>query len=133
MAFNVLIVDDSSTMRKIIRRILRLSGFPVGVCHEAADGAEALALLRREPVDVAIVDVNMPNMNGEEFLEHIEQEVAQQSLAVLVVSSDRSQGRIDRMMALGARGYITKPFVPETLGAEMTKIVGGAQDADGSF
>ena len=133
MPTNVLIVDDSVTMRKIIRRTLKLSGFGGGTVLEAGDGLQALAVLERELVDLVIVDVNMPNMNGEEYLQHIRLDPMQLFLAVLVVSSDRSQDRIDRMMALGARGYITKPFVPETLGIEMTKIIGGPQDVDSPF
>jgi two-component system chemotaxis response regulator CheY len=126
MAFNVLIVDDSPSMRKVIRRVLMLSGFDVGTCLEAGDGLEALTILDVEWMDVVVTDINMPNMNGEQLIETLAADPMRSSIPVLVVSTDRSDDRLKRMLALGARGYVTKPFVPETLGAAMAKIVGEA-------
>lgn len=133
MAFNVLIVDDSASMRKVIRRVLMLSGFDVGSCLEAGDGLEALAVLEREWMDVVVTDINMPNMNGEELLEKLSADVMRCSIPVLVVSTDRSDDRLKRMMALGARGYVTKPFLPETLGAAMAQIMGEPGHASSAF
>jgi len=125
MAYNVLIVDDSPGMRKVIRRVLTLSGFETGLCHEAGDGLEALAMLERESVDIVLTDVNMPNMNGEELIERLSVHPIFSGIPVIVVSTDRSEDRLHRMLALGAKGYVTKPFVPETLGAAMNKLIGG--------
>ena len=133
MAFNVLIVDDSASMRKVIRRVLMLSGFDVGSCLEAGDGLEALEVLEREWMDVVVTDINMPNMNGEELLEKLSADVMRCSIPVLVVSTDRSDDRLKRMMALGARGYVTKPFLPETLGAAMAQIMGEPGHASSAF
>jgi two-component system chemotaxis response regulator CheY len=133
MAFNVLIVDDSPSMRKVIRRVLMLSGFEVGECMEAGDGLEALEVLDRAWMDVVVTDINMPNMNGEELLERLASDSMRSSIPVLVVSTDRSDDRLRRMMALGARGYVTKPFVPETLGAAMANIMGEPKNASSAF
>ncbi|GAH22323.1 unnamed protein product, partial [marine sediment metagenome] len=68
MAFNVLIVDDSSSMRAIIKKIIKTSGFNVGECLEAADGKEAMKMLKDGWVDLVLTDINMPNMNGLELI-----------------------------------------------------------------
>jgi two-component system, chemotaxis family, chemotaxis protein CheY len=133
MAFNVLLVDDSPSMRKVIRRVLTLSGFDVGTCLEAGDGLEALQVLEDAWIDVVITDINMPNMNGEELVVKMSEDPMRSYIPVLVVSTDRSDERLARMMALGARGYVTKPFLPETLGAAMGKIVGEPKYASSSF
>ena len=133
MAFNVLLVDDSPSMRKVIRRVLMLSGFEVGSCLEAGDGIEALQMLDEAWIDVVVTDINMPNMNGEELVVRMAADPMRSSIPVLVVSTDRSDERLARMMSLGARGYVTKPFLPETLGAAMGKIVQEAHFANHSF
>jgi two-component system, chemotaxis family, chemotaxis protein CheY len=126
MAYNVLIVDDSPGMRKVIRKILTLSGFETGLCLEAADGLEALSVLRQQPVDVVLTDINMPNMNGEEFIEQLSLDPKHNRIPVIVVSTDRSEERLHRMLALGARGYVTKPFVAQTLAAALVGVTEGA-------
>jgi two-component system chemotaxis response regulator CheY len=133
MAFNVLIVDDSPSMRKVIRRVLMLSGFDVGTCLEAGDGLEALKLLEQEWMDVVITDINMPNMNGEELIETLRADPLKSSLPILVVSTDRSNERLKKMLSLGARGYVTKPFMPHTLGSAMAEIVGEPRNASLTF
>jgi len=122
MAYNVLIVDDSPGMRKVIRKMLGQSGFVTASCLEAGDGLEALAVLSKERVDIVFTDINMPNMNGEELMEQISIKPECKHLLVIVVSTDRSEERMQRMMALGAKGYVTKPFVPRTLGYALTKL-----------
>lgn len=122
MAFNVLIVDDSPGMRKVIRKMLGQSGFATNLCVEAGDGLEALAVLAKEQVDIVFTDINMPNMNGEELMQQISITPEYKHLLVLVVSTDRSEERMQRMLDLGAKGYVTKPFVPRTLGYALTKM-----------
>jgi two-component system chemotaxis response regulator CheY len=122
MTYNVLIVDDSPGMRKVIRKMLGQSGFETNLCIEAGDGIEALAALAKERVDIVFTDINMPNMNGEELMQRISVTPAYKHLLVLVISTDRSEERMQRMLALGAKGYVTKPFVPRTLGYALTKL-----------
>jgi two-component system chemotaxis response regulator CheY len=124
MAYNVLIVDDSPAMRAFVRRVMDLSGLDVGRCLQAANGQEALELLRSEWVDVVLTDINMPIMDGEQFVRRVEEDDALRSIPVLVVSTDRSEDRMHRMLTLGAKGYVTKPFLPETLRRQVEKVLG---------
>ncbi len=126
MAFNVLLVDDSPAMRAFVRRVLALAGFDVGTCFEASHGEEALALLRKQWVDVILTDINMPIMDGETFAGQLAKDEVLRSIPVLVVSTDCTQARIDRMLALGAAGYVTKPFTPEELGGKLETVLGGS-------
>lgn len=128
MAYSVLIVDDSQSMRKFVRRVMDLSGFEVGSCWDAANGAEALVLLRTHPVDIILTDINMPEMNGEEFVAELERQDGYRSIPVVVVSTDATENRIRRMIEIGARGYVVKPFSPEALRGELERVLGVAND-----
>lgn len=125
MAYNVLIVDDSPAMRSFVRRVLDMSGLTIGKCLEAGNGKEALDLLRKEWVDVVLTDLNMPTMDGEQFVRLVEADDSLRSIPVLVVSTDRTEDRVRQMLTLGAKGYVTKPFLPETLREEMERVLGG--------
>ena len=127
MAFNVLIVDDSAVMRTMVRRTLCMAGLALGEIHEAAHGVEALALLQEHWIDVALLDVNMPVMNGEELVRRLRADVALASIAIVVVSTERSETRIAALRALGAE-FIPKPFAPETLRDVILRITGEPDD-----
>ena len=120
---SVLLVDDSRSMRAFIRRLFRISGLAVGDCLEAENGAEALEVLRRQTVDLIITDINMPVMNGEEFVRELGEDPALRSIPVLVLSTDATPKRIRELAGLGARGYVKKPFLPELLRAEIERVV----------
>ncbi len=124
MAYRVLIVDDSKAMRTFVRRVVELSGFELAACFQAAHGGEALEVLRKEWVDIVLTDINMPAVDGEEFIRRLASDDLLKSIPVLVVSTDATRSRIDRLLGLGARGYITKPFRPEDLRAELERILG---------
>jgi two-component system chemotaxis response regulator CheY len=124
MAYRVLIVDDSPAMRAFVRRVIQLSGFEVSACFEASNGEEALDRLREEWVDAVLTDINMPGMDGEEFLRRLEMDELLRSIPVIVISTDGTENRIARMLSLGARGYIAKPFLPEALRAELERTLG---------
>jgi two-component system chemotaxis response regulator CheY len=121
-----MIVDDSRSMRSFVRRVMDLSGFEVDSCFDAANGAEALALLHAHPVDIILTDINMPEMNGEDFVRELEREEKFRSIPVVVVSTDATQNRIRRMLDLGAKGYVVKPFSPEALRGELERVLGVA-------
>lgn len=125
MPLDVLIVDDSPAMRKFVERVLHLSGLPLGVCRAAADGAEALALLRQAPADIVLTDINMPGMDGEELVRQVAADQDLRQIPVLVVSTDHTRQRMDRLFALGARGYVAKPFYPEGLREEIERVLAG--------
>ena len=126
MAFRVLIVDDSSVMRAFIRRIILLSGMESAEFLEAGNGREALDLLRKEWVDVVLTDINMPAMDGEQLVRCLEADELLKSVPVVIVSTDGTESRIQQMLTLGARGYVKKPFMPETLREELERVLGGA-------
>ena len=123
MPMNVLIVDDSPAMRRFVRRVLELSGLDLGACREASDGEEALEALRGEMADVILTDINMPRMDGEELVRRLKGDERLRSIPVIVVSTDQTDGRVRRMLDLGARGYVKKPFTPETLRGELEQVL----------
>lgn len=124
MAYSVLIVDDSPVMRSFIRRVLGLSGFEVGETMEAGNGEEALAQLSAHRVDVILTDINMPGMNGEELLRKLEADGVLRRIPALVISTDATRERVLRMLSLGAEGYMSKPFTPESLREELERVLG---------
>ncbi len=128
MAFNVMIVDDSPAMRVFVRRVLDLSGFAVGELWEASNGVEALEQLGRHWVDVVLTDINMPGMDGEQFVRELERNEMLRSIPVIVVSTDGTEHRVQQMLELGARGYVKKPFLPETLRAELEDVLGASHE-----
>mgnify|MGYP000881355725 FL=1 len=113
MAKNVLLVDDSSTMRKIISRSLRQAGLDFGEIYEAGDGQEALAMLEKESVDIVLSDINMPNMNGIEFLREKANRPAIKDIPVFMISTETGDDIIGEAKSLGAVGALKKPFTPD--------------------
>jgi two-component system chemotaxis response regulator CheY len=124
MAYRVLIVDDSPAMRSFVRRVLEVSGFDLASCFQAGNGEEALEVLRSEWVDLVLSDINMPVMDGEEFLRRLEADEMLRTLPVVIISTDATANRIERMISLGARGYVTKPFTPEALREQLERTLG---------
>jgi len=124
LAYRVLIVDDSPAMRAFVRRVIELSGFEMAQCFEASNGREALDMLSTVWVDAILTDINMPGMDGETFLHELAADGMLRSIPAIVISTDSTRNRIDRLLALGARGYITKPFLPEDLRAELERTLG---------
>ncbi len=135
MHFNVLVVDDSAVMRAMIVRTLRMSGLPLGEVHEAAGGKEALARLRTSWVDLMLLDINMPIMNGEEVIDRLRADPETADLKIIVVSTERSDARIERLAAKGA-AFVHKPFTPEELRDAVLHITGVSHEqvtaADGA-
>lgn len=113
MGKNVLLVDDSSTMRKIIGRSLRQAGIDFDNIFEAGDGLEALELLEKEHVDIVLSDINMPNMDGISFLREKAERDAIKGIPVLMISTETGEDIIGEAKSLGAVGAIKKPFTPD--------------------
>jgi len=127
MAFNVLIVDDSSSMRAVVKKIIRVSGFNVGECWEAADGKEALKVLMNVWVDLVLTDINMPNMNGLGLIAEMKRNELLRSIPVVMVTAEGSEKRMQESIKLGASGYIKKPFMPEDIKRTLSDIMGEAE------
>ncbi|MHB8907962.1 MAG: response regulator [Syntrophales bacterium] len=131
MSFNVLIVDDSFSMRSVIKKVLSMSGFHMDQCYEAGNGREGIAVLEKEWVDVIISDINMPVMNGLEMLRQLKEHPDYQNIPVIVISTEGSDDRINEAFCNGAKGFIKKPFLPEDLKKILHDVLG--VDADGSY
>lgn len=128
MSYRVLIVDDSPAMRSFVRRVIEMSAFDVSEYLQAANGRDALDRLRTERVDIILSDVNMPVMDGEQLLEALSRDDVLRSIPLLVISTDATEQRIERLLGLGARGYVTKPFLPEDLRAQLQYILERSND-----
>ncbi len=129
MSYNVLIVDDSRTMRQVIKKALSLSGFKVGECLEAGNGREALEVLSRAWVDLILSDIHMPVMDGFGLLQALREDDNWQDLPVVMITTEANEQRLQKAMALGARGYIRKPFTPENIRSFLTHVMGDKDDA----
>ncbi len=123
MAYNVLIVDDSQTMRKVILKAVALSGFDLGDCWEAGDGREAINILADHWVDLILTDLHMPGMNGLEMLREIQKDEIHRQVPVVLITTEGSENRIQEAWALGIKGYIQKPFHPEAIRDILTQIM----------
>lgn len=115
MSLRILVVDDSPVMRKMVIRVLGMSGLPIEAVHEACQGREALDVLAREEnINLGLFDVNMPVLNGEELVMLVRAEPKTADLPVVMVSTEGSAERIERLKRLGA-AFVRKPFGPEAL------------------
>lgn len=108
-----LIVDDSAVMRKIVERSLRQAGINLGQVLEAANGSEALELLRANTVDLVLSDINMPVMDGLEFVRQLRGVENVRGVPVVMITTEGSESHVVEAISCGARGYIRKPFTPD--------------------
>ena len=116
-----LIVDDFSTMRRIVRGLLKEIGY--NNAEEAEDGAVALNMLKNAKFDFVVSDINMPNMNGFELLAAVKAEATLKHIPVLMVTAEARKEDIVRAAQDGAAGYIVKPFTKATLEEKVQKIM----------
>ena len=123
MGVNILIVDDSSVMRKILERSLR-QAVPTGIdlVIEAGDGAEALEKLETQTFQVVFSDINMPNVNGLEFLRRLK-ETSHKDVPVIMVTTEGGEKTVLEAISLGAKGFIRKPFTPQQMESTLTKVL----------
>jgi len=108
-----LIVDDSSVMRKIVERSLRQAGIDLEKVVEASNGAEALGALRDNPVDLVLCDINMPVMDGLEFVRQVGSVENAKGVPIVMITTEGSESHVVQALSSGARGYIRKPFTPD--------------------
>lgn len=123
----VLIVDDSSVMRKIVERSLRQAGLELEEVREAGNGAEALAEVQNSVFDLILSDINMPAMDGLEFLRGLANVPTAKGVPVVMITTEGSEARVVEALSVGAKGYIRKPFTPEQVKERVTPLLGGAQ------
>jgi two-component system chemotaxis response regulator CheY len=112
---NVLIIDDSAAIRKILRRVLGQAELAVGEIYEAGDGLEALQVLRSKQVGLILSDIYMPNLDGLEFLSRLRAVSEWQSVPVVMITTEGSHSRVMEAVQRGANGYVRKPFTPDQI------------------
>ncbi len=124
MALNVLIVDDSETVRSVIIKTLSIAQIPVNTIYQAANGREALTVLEDQWIDIVFADINMPVMGGIEMVEKMSEDGLLKSVPVVIVSTEGSATRIEQLKKKGVSAYIRKPFTPETIRKVVDDIIG---------
>jgi two-component system chemotaxis response regulator CheY len=122
----VLIVDDSTVMRKIVERALRQAGLDPLVVHEAGSGSEGLDVLRAKKVDLILSDINMPSMDGLEFLRQLRAQDLATGVPVVMITTESSEEHVKQAILSGAQGYIRKPFTAEQVKERVLPLVHAA-------
>jgi two-component system, chemotaxis family, chemotaxis protein CheY len=123
MGPDVLIVDDSAAIRKILQRVLRQTDILFGEVHEAADGEEAIGVLKIKKVGLILSDINMPNMDGIQLLGHIKANEEWKSVPVVMITTEGSQAKVLEAVGLGASGYVRKPFTADQIKEKLTGLI----------
>lgn len=123
MALDVLIVDDSAAIRKILQRVLKQTEVPIGAIFEAGDGNEALQQLKTQKVGLILSDINMPNMDGLQLLGHLKSNEELKAVPVIMVTTEGNQSKVMEAVQLGAAGYVRKPFTAEQIKEKLTSLV----------
>jgi len=119
----VLIVDDSSVMRKIVERSLRQAGLDLEEVVEAGNGIEAIAAVREGAFDLILSDINMPAMDGIEFLRQLGTIESAKGTPVVMVTTEGSESRVVEALSIGAKGYIRKPFSPDQIKERVSPLL----------
>ena len=133
MSYSILIVDDSLPMRSVIKRIFKAAGYANSEFIEAANGKEALDLMKNGWIDIVFTDYNMPVMNGLEFIQAVKADDLLKDIPIVVISTEGHELKIKEFMDCGAAGYITKPFTPETIRDLIINIIGEVSDDEDLF
>ena len=119
----LLIVDDSAAIRKILQRVLQQTDLPIAAVFEAGDGQQALDLLRLHHVNLVLSDINMPNMDGIELLRALRASAEWQHLPVILITTEGSPAKVAQAVELGATSYIRKPFTSDQLRDKLSALL----------
>jgi two-component system, chemotaxis family, chemotaxis protein CheY len=120
-----LVVDDSSVMRKIVERSLKQAGITLTKVFEAGNGAEALSVLAENRVELILCDINMPVMDGLEFVKQLAGVPNAKDVPVIMITTEGSEAHVVQALSSGARGYIRKPFTPEQVKEQVIPVLAG--------
>ena len=123
MPVDVLIVDDSAAIRKILQRVLRQTDIPIGDVLEAGDGVEALKQLNDRHVHLILSDINMPNMDGLQLLAQLKHSDKWKSVPFVMVTTEGGQGKVIEAVQLGAAGYVRKPFTADQIKEKLSGLI----------
>jgi two-component system, chemotaxis family, chemotaxis protein CheY len=113
MTFDILVVDDSKAALFMFKKIITLSGVPIGTLLTAENGLEAIEVLKQYPVDLVMTDINMPEMDGFQLIEYLKKSDTFKHLPIIVITTEGRDKFVDKAKNLGAANYIKKPFQPE--------------------
>ncbi|MGD9332039.1 MAG: response regulator [Desulfobacterales bacterium] len=130
MSLNILVVDDSSVMRAMIIKTIRMSGLDLGDVFQAGNGQEGLAAARGNWIDLVVADINMPVMNGEEMIDQMKADPELADLPTIVISTEGSATRIQRLESKGVK-FVHKPFTPEIIRDSIQALTGIGDSHDG--
>jgi two-component system chemotaxis response regulator CheY len=121
MDSDVLVVDDSAAIRKILTRVLRQTGMAIQTIHEAGDGQDALALMAQHRIDLVLSDINMPKMDGLQLLGALKASPQWRNIPVVMITTEGGETKVAEAVRLGAAGYVRKPFTADQI---KEKLVG---------
>mgnify|MGYP001451800920 CR=1 FL=1 len=124
MGYNVLIIDDSAIVRKVLMKTFGMTDIKINNFLQAENGQVGLDLLKSNWVDVIFLDINMPVMNGMEFMKNISSDPTHKEVPVVVVSTEGSKERQDELLSYGVKAYLRKPVTPEGLVETISHILG---------
>jgi len=126
MALDVLLVDDSAAIRKILLRTLTQADLDVGDVFEAGDGVEALKVLETKKVGLVLSDINMPNMDGVQLLTSVRARPEWGDIPFIMITTEGSQAKVMEAIQLGAQGYVRKPFTAEQIKEKVSSCLSGS-------
>ncbi len=115
MESDILVVDDSAAIRKILQRVLRQTGMSIRTIHEAGDGQEALEKLKANRIDLVLTDINMPKMDGLQFLAAMKSSAECRQVPVVMITTEGGETKVAEAVRLGAAGYVRKPFTADQI------------------
>jgi two-component system chemotaxis response regulator CheY len=120
---DVLIVDDSAAIRKILQRVLRQTDLNLGEISEAGDGTEAVEILKNRSFGLILSDINMPQMDGLQLLARIKEMEHLKNVPVIMITTEGGQGKVMEAVQLGATGYVRKPFTAEQIKEKLAGVI----------
>lgn len=120
---DVLIVDDSAAIRKILQRVLRQTDLNLGEIKEAGDGTEAVEILKDRTFGLILSDINMPQMDGLQLLARIKEMEHLKNVPVIMITTEGGQGKVMEAVQLGATGYVRKPFTADQIKEKLAGVL----------
>ena len=123
MESDVLVVDDSAAIRKILTRVLRQTGMAIQTIHEAGDGQEALTLMAQHRIDLVLSDINMPKMDGLQLLASLKTSPQWRNIPVVMITTEGGETKVAEAVRLGAAGYVRKPFTADQIKEKLVGIL----------
>jgi two-component system chemotaxis response regulator CheY len=126
MDSDILVVDDSAAIRKILTRVLRQTGMAIQTIHEAGDGQDALAVMALHRIDLVLSDINMPKMDGLQLLASLKASPQWQKIPVVMITTEGGETKVAEAVRLGAAGYVRKPFTADQIKEKLVGILESA-------